>query len=141
MDTNHRTRFGGADRGILVLDADYEENTMSNITSAQPAPQTEAEYEAVFERVMVEAQSIADNTNEQVRRDRSEIDLLKAETKTIRDETRPLLAGIDATQAQWEQRRDRDIAACDQKNIILRAENDRLRSARGLPPYGGSRLF
>ncbi len=68
-------------------------------TAAQPAPQTTAEYEAAFERLMAEAKSI----NEQMRRDRIEIERLKAETKVIGEDTarlkadtRTLLAGMGA---------------------------------------------
>ena len=65
---------------------------MTDIASAQPAPQTSAEYEAAFERLMAEVESI----NENMRRDRTEIERLKAETKIIRDETRTLLTGMGA---------------------------------------------
>lgn len=65
---------------------------MATIATAQPAPQTAAEYEATFERLMMEAESI----NEQMRRDRVEIERLKVETKVIRDETRTLLASMGA---------------------------------------------
>lgn len=66
---------------------------MANIATAQPVPQTSAEYEAAFERLMMEAENI----NERMRQDRSEIERLKAETKIIQDETRALLAGMGAT--------------------------------------------
>jgi len=65
---------------------------MIDIASAQSAPQTSAEYAAAFERLMAEAESI----NENMRRDRTEIERLKVETKVIRDETRTLLAGMGA---------------------------------------------
>lgn len=65
---------------------------MMESVSAQPAPQTAAEYEAAFERLMMEAEII----NERMRQDRSEIERLKAETKVIQDETRTLLAGMGA---------------------------------------------
>ncbi len=65
---------------------------MANVVTVQSAPQTQAEYEAVFERLMAEAQSI----DEQMRRDRVDIERLQLETKIIRDETRTLLAGIGA---------------------------------------------
>lgn len=65
---------------------------MNNIISAQPVPQTSAEYESAFERLMMEAESI----NERMQQDRSEIERLKAETKIIQDETRTLLAGMGA---------------------------------------------
>jgi len=64
-----------------ILDSICEESTMTDIASAQPAPQTTAEYEAAFERLMEEAESL----NEQMRRDRIEIERLKMETKIIRD--------------------------------------------------------
>ncbi len=61
-------------------------------TIAQPTPQTTADYEAAFERLMAEAESIHD----QMGHDRTEIERLKAETNVIRDETRALLASMGA---------------------------------------------
>lgn len=120
---------------------DVQKTTTINILSAQPAPQTTAEYEAIFERLIAEAESI----HEQMGRDRIEIERLKVETQIIRDETRTLLADMDTTQTvqqgQWEQRCARDRAARDRENIILRMANSRLRADRGLPPYDGNSLF
>lgn len=72
---------------------------MMDIASAQPAPQTTAEYEAIFERLMAEAEGI----HEQMGRDRIEIERLKVETKALAEETgrlkaetRTLLAGMGA---------------------------------------------
>ena len=72
---------------------------MIDIASAQSAPQTVAEYEAAFERLMAEVESI----NEHMRRDRIEIERLKVETKSLAEEaaklkgdTRSLLAGMGA---------------------------------------------
>ena len=114
---------------------------MTEIASVQPVPQTTAGYEAAFARLMAEAVSI----NEQMRRDRIEIERLTVETQIIRDETRTLLAGMDATQTiqqeQWKQRCARDRAARDRENTVLRMANSRLRADRGLPPYDGSSLF
>lgn len=114
---------------------------MTDIASAQPVPQTAAEYEAAFERLMAEAESL----NEQMRRDRIEIERLKVEAQITRDETRTLLADMDATQTvqqgQWEQRCVRDRAARDRENTVLRTANSRLRAERGLPPYDGNSLF
>ncbi len=70
---------------------------MSNIAATQPVPHTTAEYEAEFERIMAEADSI----NEQMRRDRADIERLKQETQAIakdtvrlKNETRAMLAGM-----------------------------------------------
>ncbi len=70
---------------------------MSKIAAAQPMPQTDAEYEAEFERIMAEANSI----NEQMRRDRADIERLKQETQAfvkdtarMKNETRAMLAGM-----------------------------------------------
>ena len=72
---------------------------MTEIALVQPAPQTTAEYEAVFDRLMAEAESI----NEQMQRNRIDIERLKAETKVLGEETgrlkaetRTLLAGMGA---------------------------------------------
>lgn len=72
---------------------------MIESVSAQPAPLTAAEYEAAFERLMMEVESI----NEHMQRDRVEIERLKAETKVLaeetgrlKSETRTLLAGMGA---------------------------------------------
>ena len=72
---------------------------MVDIASAQPAPQTSAEYEAAFERLMAEAESIG----EHMQRDRIEIERLKAETESLaeeaarlKDDTRILLANMGA---------------------------------------------
>lgn len=65
---------------------------MMDIASAQPAPQTTAEYEAIFERLMSEAE----NLNEQMRHDRIEIERLTAETAALKIETRALLISMGA---------------------------------------------
>ena len=114
---------------------------MIDTASAPPEPQTEAEYVAAFDRLMAEADSI----HEQMQSRRVEIERLKLETRTIQDETRVTLEGVGTEQTagrcRWEQRRDSDVATCDQENMILRAENARLRASRGLPPYDGKRIF
>lgn len=106
---------------------------MANVVTVQSAPQTQAEYEAAFERLMAEAESI----DERMRRDRVDIERLKAETNALRDETRAMLIEMDAShsakKSQWEQQCIRDIAARDQENLILRMENSRLRAERALP--------
>ena len=63
---------------------------MATITTTQSAPTTAAEYEAAFERLMVEAEGI----HERMRQDRTEIEQLELETKAIRSETRALLSAI-----------------------------------------------
>ena len=70
---------------------------MSNIAAAQPVPKTTAEYEAEFELLMAEADTI----HEQMRRDRVDIERLKAETQAIaketarlKNETRAMLTGM-----------------------------------------------
>jgi hypothetical protein len=65
---------------------------MANILSAQPAPQTAAQYEAEFEMLMQKATRL----NELMVQDRLEIEKLKAETKEIRDETRAMLVSMGA---------------------------------------------
>ena len=71
---------------------------MINIASAQPEPQTEAEYEAAFELLMVEIKSINNSMapGGQMHSDRCEIERLKAETQVLRDETRALLVSMGA---------------------------------------------
>lgn len=72
---------------------------MSNITMAQPVPKTTAEYEAEFERLMAEADTI----HEQMRRDRVGTEQLEMETQAIKadiarlkSETRAILARMGA---------------------------------------------
>lgn len=72
---------------------------MATTVTAQAAPQTAAEYEVIFERLMAEAEGI----HEQMGRDRIEIERLKVETKALAEETgrlkaetRTLLAGMGA---------------------------------------------
>jgi len=52
--------------------------------------------------------------------------------KELRDEVRALARAVQ--QIQWEQKHDRDMAARDRENLILRLENYLLRAERGLPP-------
>ena len=65
---------------------------MATMTTVQAAPQTAAEYEAIFERLMAESE----NLNEQMRHDRIEIERLTAETATLKSETRSLLISMGA---------------------------------------------
>ena len=97
---------------------------MANMLSAQAAPQTTAEYEAEFERLMQEAARL----NELMGQERIEIERLKAETKVIRDETRALSVDMTLDRQVQKQRHDREIANMDQANFFLRLENDRLRN-------------
>ena len=71
---------------------------MTNSASVQPEPQTEAEYEAAFERLLVEMKSINDSMvpGGQMHSDRCEIERLKAETQVLRNETRALLVSMGA---------------------------------------------
>lgn len=57
-----------------------------------------------------------------------------ADIKEIRQELRALSETLQ--QMQFEQRHDRDMAARDRENLLLRLENYLLRSERGLPPGG-----
>ena len=65
---------------------------MANAAAMQSVPQTQAEYEAIFERMMVEAESL----NQQMRSDRIEIERLTTETHLLKNETRMILAGMGA---------------------------------------------
>ena len=72
---------------------------MANILSAQPAPQTAAQYEAEFEMLMQEANGI----NERMRQERVEIERLKTEEKMLvkeigrlKGETRAMLVSMGA---------------------------------------------
>ncbi len=62
----------------------------------------------------------------------TDIKEVRQEMKELRDELRALTKVVQ--QIQWEQRHDRDIAARDRENLILRLENYLLRAERGLPP-------
>lgn len=72
---------------------------MANTLSAQPMPQTTAEYEAEFDLLMQESNSI----NERMQRERIEIERLKMEEKVLikeigrlKDETRAMLVSMGA---------------------------------------------
>lgn len=72
---------------------------MTTLVTAQAAPRTAEDYEAAFDQLMAEAESI----NERMGNDRARIEKLEAETKsTIEDivrpkvETRTLLASMGA---------------------------------------------
>ena len=72
---------------------------MANVVSAQTTPQATSEYEAAFEQLMEEAESI----NERMGQDRVKIERLEAQTKAtvedivrLRAETRALLASMGA---------------------------------------------
>jgi cell division protein FtsB len=55
---------------------------MSDLTSTQSVPQTDAEYEAIFVQQLAEMRAL----NERIRRDRAEIDRLKTETDSLKAE-------------------------------------------------------
>ncbi len=70
---------------------------MTDTASAQSDPQTAAEYEATFEGLIAEMESIHERmSRDRVGSDRAEIERLKAETRILRDETRALLASMGA---------------------------------------------
>jgi hypothetical protein len=62
----------------------------------------------------------------------TDIKEIRQELKQLGEEMRGLTTAIQ--QVQWEQRHDRDMAARDRENLILRLENYLLRAERGLPP-------
>jgi peptidoglycan hydrolase CwlO-like protein len=59
---------------------------------SQPTPQTAAEYEAAIDQLLAEMQRL----NQKMKEDQSVIDRLKAETETLKRETRALLASMGA---------------------------------------------
>ena len=64
---------------------------MSDV-STQPVPQTDAEYEAAFAQLLSEMQHL----REQMDRDQTDIEWLKAETQNLKAETRALLTTMKA---------------------------------------------
>jgi len=54
----------------------------------------------------------------------------------MRQELRALVQAVQ--QLRFEQQHDRDMAARDRENLMLRLENYLLRHDRGLPPGGGA---
>ena len=59
---------------------------------------------------------------------------VRREVTELRDEVRALTQLIQ--EVKWEQRHDRELAARDRENLILRLENYLLRNERGLPSPG-----
>ena len=55
---------------------------------AQSTPETDADYEAAIEQYLAEMRRL----NEQMKNDRRDIERLKAETETLKTQTRALLA-------------------------------------------------
>ena len=68
----------------------------------------------------------------------ADIKAMRQEMKELSEELRALAKTVQ--QGQWEQRHDRDMAARDRENLILRLENYLLRADRGLPPGDGTDL-
>jgi hypothetical protein len=63
---------------------------MDELVPSQSEPRTAAEYQAALERLLIET----DRIRKQMATDRSEIDRLRAESRTLRDETRAILANL-----------------------------------------------
>lgn len=68
----------------------------------------------------------------------ADIKAMRQEMKELGEELRALTKAVQ--QGQWEQKYDRDMAARDRENLILRLENYLLRADRGLPPGDGTDL-
>ncbi|MBV9852811.1 MAG: hypothetical protein JO250_24390 [Armatimonadetes bacterium] len=103
---------------------------MDNPALMQPETRTDAEYEAAVDSLLADMrhmQEVGDPDAE--RRDGA---LLQQELAAMRQELRELTQTIQQIQA--EMRHDRDMAARDRENLILRLENSQLRSERQLPP-------
>lgn len=65
---------------------------MENFVSSQPVPQTSADYEAAVEQLLAEMKRL----NQLIQSDRTDIEQLKAETRTLKAETRALLTSMGA---------------------------------------------
>ena len=63
-----------------------------SIAMARSVPMTTEDYETAFYKAIADAEDL----NEHLRRDRVEIDSLKAESRAIGGETRAILASIGA---------------------------------------------
>ncbi len=57
---------------------------------------------------------------------------MRRDLNDLRDEIQALTKIIQ--EVQWERKYDRDMAARDRENLILRLETYLLRKERGLPP-------
>ena len=69
----------------------------------------------------------------------SDIKEVQQELKDLTKEVRALAQAIQ--EIKWEQRHDRDMAARDRENLILRLENYLLKNNRGLPPGPNDQSF
>ena len=65
---------------------------MKSVTLTQPAPRTDAEYEAAVEELLAEMRQI----NERMQDNQAAIERLRAESDVIRTETRAILASLGA---------------------------------------------
>ena len=63
---------------------------MSGLTLAQPAPQTDAEYQAAIEQMLAEARQLS----ERAQLDQDDIERLRAKSAPLRAEIRALLASL-----------------------------------------------
>jgi hypothetical protein len=69
-----------------------EVRVVDNVVSAQPLPQTAADYEAAVEQLLAEVKRL----NQHMQSDRTDIERLKTETRTLKAETRALLLSMGA---------------------------------------------
>ena len=66
---------------------------MDELVSSTPAPQSAAEYETAIEQLLAEMKHF----NQQMQSDRAEIEQLKLQTRTLKAETRAVLASMRVT--------------------------------------------
>lgn len=71
-----------------------------------------------------------------IQKTRDDVKALGVEIKELREELRALADLVQ--QYRWEQRYDRDMAAKDRENLLLRLELYLERGGRSLPPGDGS---
>ena len=65
---------------------------MDSVLSSQPVPKSAADYEAAVEQLLAEMKRL----NQQMQSDRTDIERLKAETRTLKAETRARLLSMGA---------------------------------------------
>ena len=102
---------------------------MSEQTVLQSEPQTEEEYRAAVHQILAEIRRL----NRQMEVDRAERERVRAESEILKAQTRRILADM-GQRISLEQQHDREMAAKDRENLLLRLENYVLRAERRLPP-------
>jgi type II secretory pathway component PulM len=83
-----------------------EVRRMNEKVLSQPTLETDADYEAAIEQYLAEMRRL----NEQMNNDRSDIERLKAETETLKTQTRALLATLPT--------KNLEVYQCQTRNFV-----------------------